>query len=85
MHQQAEFLDATHQYGAVARQTLVRALARNSEAHNCNVQMEVGQLEQEADARFSDRRNSFQKASQARTEVTSEVCRRDEQVYDIRT
>ena len=35
------------------RQYLVKTLARNSEAHNYNVQMQVRQLEHEADARFS--------------------------------
>ena len=44
LHQQEEFLAATHQYEAAARQNLVSTLARNSEAHNCNVQIQVKQL-----------------------------------------
>ena len=70
----------------------------NNEAHNYNVQMQVRRLEQEADARFSQRLRDLlsrfsQEANQALenqreilvTEVTSEVWRRDEQVYDLRT
>ena len=49
-HQHGGFLAATHQYEAVTRQNLVSALARNSEAHNYDVQMQVRHLEQEADA-----------------------------------
>ena len=33
-HQQEEFLAATHQYVAVAKQNLVSALARNNKTHN---------------------------------------------------
>ena len=34
LHQQGDFLAATHQYEAAARQNLVSALARHNEAHN---------------------------------------------------
>ena len=40
---------------AAAKQNLVSALARNNEAHKYNVQMQVRQLENEADARFFHR------------------------------
>ena len=52
LHQRREFLAATHQYEPAARQHLVSTLARTNEVHNCNVQMQARQLEQEADARF---------------------------------
>ena len=58
-HQQGEPIDATHQYEAAARQTLVNSLARNNEAHNCNVQVQVRHLEHEADARLSQRPREF--------------------------
>ena len=50
--QQGEFLAATHQHEVAARENLVNAVTRNNEAHNYNVQMQVRQLEHEADARF---------------------------------
>ena len=70
LRQQEQFLTATHQYEAAARQNLVSALARSDEAHNYNVQMQVRQLEQEADARFFERQRELssrfsQKANQA--------------------
>ena len=93
-----EFLAATHQYEAVAMQNLVSASATNSEAHNYNVQMRVRQLDQEADARYSHRHRELlsrvsQEANQALedlrknlvTEVPSEVWRRNEQLYNLRT
>ena len=40
-HQQGSFLAATHQHDAAARQHLVSALARNCEAHNYNMQIQV--------------------------------------------
>ena len=94
--QQGEFLAATHQYEAAARHNLVNTLARVHEVHNYKVQMQVRQLEQEADARLSQRgrvSRFSQEANQAVgnqpenlvTEVTSEVWRRDEQVYDLHT
>ena len=54
LQQHGEFLAATHQYEAAARQNLVSALARN-EAHNYNVQRHVRPLKHEADARISRR------------------------------
>ena len=45
LHQQGEFLAAVHQYEAAARQNLGSAFARNSEAHNYNVQIQVRQTE----------------------------------------
>ena len=87
-----------HQYEAAARQSLVNTLARNSEAHNYNVQIQVRQVEQEADARFSQRLRELlfrcsQGANQALEdqreilvmEVTKEVWRRDDQVHSLRT
>ena len=53
--QQGERLAATDQYEAAARKNFVKTLARNTEAHNDNVQVQVRQLEHEADARFSQR------------------------------
>ena len=97
-HQQGELLAATHLCEAAARQNLVNALARNDEAHTYNVQMQTRQPEHEADARFSRRHKELlsrfsQEANQALEnqrdifvkEPTSEVRRRDEQVYDSRT
>ena len=49
-YQQEEFLAATQQYEAAARQILVSVEARDNEAHDYNVQMQVRQLEEEADA-----------------------------------
>ena len=46
---QGKFLAATHQHEAVARKIRVSALARNDEANNYDVQMQVRQLDQEAD------------------------------------
>ena len=56
LHQEGEFLAACHQHEAVGRQILVSALARTNEVHSYNVQIQVRQLEQEADARFSQDR-----------------------------
>ena len=83
---------------AAAKQNIVSTLARNSEAHEFHVQMQVRQLEHEADARCSQRQMELlsrfsQQAIQALedqgdirvTEVTSEVSRRDEQVHDLCT
>ena len=53
LHQEGEFLAATHQDEAAARQNLVNTLTMNSEAHCYNEQPHVRQLEQEVDARFS--------------------------------
>ena len=55
LHHRGKFPTATHQYEAVARQLHASALARNSEAHNYNVQIQVRQFEQAADARSSQR------------------------------
>ena len=83
------FLGAVHQYEAAARQNLVRALARNSEVYNKNAQ--IRQLEQEADTRFSQRQRELlsrfpYEANQAlEDEVTSEIWRRDDRLYDLRT
>ena len=55
LHQQGQFLAATPQYEAAARPNLVITLASNSDVHNCNVQIQVRQLEQEADALLSQR------------------------------
>ena len=97
LHQQGQFLAATHIYEAAARPNLVITLASNSEVHNCNVQIQVRQLEQEADANVhKDRRDMFfdylrqikpLKICEKNlvTEVTSEVWRRDQQVYELRT
>ena len=49
LHQQGEFLAATHQHETAARQNLVSTMARTSEVHNYNVQIQVRQLEPEAD------------------------------------
>ena len=49
LRQEGVFLAVTPHYGAGARQHLVSALARNSEAHNYNVQMQVRQHGQEVD------------------------------------
>ena len=57
LHQEEEeeLPAVTHQYEAVARQNHVSALARNSDAPNHNVQMQVRQLEQDSEARFSQK------------------------------
>ena len=55
LHQEGEILAATHPYEAAARRNLGGAWARHDEAHDDFVQMQVRQLEQEADARFSQR------------------------------
>ena len=80
LHQQGEFLVATHQNEEAARQNLVNTLARNSEVHTYILQMQVRQLEQEADARCSQRQKKRRpnKAVENQrenlvTEVTSEV------------
>ena len=52
-HRQGDVLAGTHRYEAAARQNLVSALARDTEGHSFNEQMQVRQLEQEANARFS--------------------------------
>ena len=80
---------------AAARQNLDDTLTRNNEADNYNVQMQVRQLEHESDARLSQSQREVssrfsQEATQALedqrenlvTEATSEVRRRDEQVFD---
>ena len=59
LHQQREFLAATHHYEAAAMQNLVFALARNIEAHNYQVSIQVRRLEQEAGARFSQRQRDL--------------------------
>ena len=59
LHQQGEFLGATHQYEAAARQKFVTILARLSEAHDYNVQMQVRQLEHEAHARISQKQREL--------------------------
>ena len=96
--QQGEFLAATHQYEAVARQNFVNTLTRNNEAHNHDVPMKVRQLEHEADAWFSKRQRELftrlcPEANQALEnqpeilvmEVTSGVWRRDEHVHYFQT
>ena len=96
--QQGGFLAATHRYEAAARQNLVNTLARHSEVDKYNVQMQVRQLEQEADTRYSHRQRELlsrfsQEAKQSLehqrdnlvTEVIPEARRRDEQVYGLRT
>ena len=45
LHQPGEILAVTHQFEADARQNLVNALARYTETHRCNVQMQVRHLE----------------------------------------
>ena len=55
LHQQGYFIVTTHQVEAAARRNFVNALASDNEAHNYNVQTQVGQLEQEADAGFTQR------------------------------
>ena len=95
LHQQGEILAASHQYEEAARQHLVNILTRNHEANNYYVQMQVRQLEHEADARFSKRQRELlsrfsQEENEALdnqrdilvTEVTTEVWRRDEQLHD---
>ena len=80
------------------RQNLVNTLTGNNEAHDYNVQMEVRQLEHEADARFSQRQRELlsrfsQEAKQALenqrdslvTEASTEVWRRHEQEHYLRT
>ena len=59
LQQQGEFLAATHQCEAAARQHLVSVLARQSEAHHDNVQVQVRQLAHDADARFSQRQRGL--------------------------
>lgn len=81
-HQQGEFLSAIHQYEAAARQNIANTLASNSEAHNYNALMQIRQLEQETDARFSQRQKTV---IENLSEVTSEARRRDEQVHGLRT
>ena len=71
LHQQGKFLAATYQFQAPARQNLVSAVARNYEAHNLDVQMQVRQFVKEADVRFSRRQMEVlsrfsQEANQAR-------------------
>ena len=88
LHQQGEFLAATHQNAAVARQNFVNLLARNDEAQNYRVQTRVRRLEHEVDTRFPHRQRKLlsrfsQEANQALedqraivvTEVTAEVWR----------
>ena len=100
-HQQGQLLATTRQYEAAAKQnigqTRVSALARNHEAHNYNVQMQVRQLEHEPDARFLRHRELSSKFSQEEnqalenqlqilvTDATSEVRSQDEQLYDLLT
>ena len=62
-----------HQYEVAARQNLVSVLARNHEAQNCNVQVQVGQLEREADARFSQRQGIVTRFSQEALEDQREI------------
>ena len=42
LHRQGEFCVATNQYGVVARQNLVSALATNGEAHNLMCKLKFG-------------------------------------------
>ena len=76
----------------------IHTLARNSETHSYNVQMQVRQLEHEGDARFAQRQKELlsrfsQEANQALGDlrdtlvknVRSEVWRRDEQVHGTPT
>ena len=89
LHQQGEFLAATHQYEAAARQNLVNSSARNNEAHKYNVQMQARHLEQETDARFSRFSSEANQPHQNQggnlvTEVSFEVWGRDEQVFGVR-
>ena len=82
----------------LAGQNLLNTLASNSEAHNCDVQVQIRKLEHEAGAQCSPRQREqssrfSQETNQALvnlqevlvTEVKSEMWRRDEQVYDLRT
>ena len=98
MYDQHETARSALLHQQAVMQNLVNTVARNNEAHNDNVQMQVQQLEHEADARFSQRQRHFlprfsQEANQALedqreilvTEVTTEVWMRDEQVHELRT
>ena len=98
LRQQGKCLVATHQCEAVARQNHCQCFGKKNEVHNYNVQIQVRPLEQEAVARLClkdrgklscpDFPRKQTKLLRIRekflvTEVTSEVWRQDEQLYDL--